>query len=350
MTDQTTPSPRRAAEWLVALLDAPDDPELREAFDHWIAEDLAHQGEWAEAVTTYRLIGRTAPRYTEYWQQPDGTGPATATAPLPTVSLGRPIPVSTPHGTASTAPSRRRPVVVAMAVAIAACLVISMVPTLWVTETADFATGSAQTSSVTLEDGSVVRLSAETAITVDFQSDDRRVRLLRGQAFFDVAPSPARPFTVVSGSVETRVVGTAFDVRLGSSATAVAVRSGTVEVSRPGVRSGDGQSFRERLVAGDWVRMPMEGPVERGHADPSEVGAWLDGLIIAHNRPIGEVLHEIDRYYDGSIWILGAALADRPITGVFKTTDPVSAAAAVARAQGTSFRELPPFGLLLGGP
>lgn len=349
MTDQTTPTPRRAAEWLVAHLDAPDDPDLRVAFDRWIAEAPAHRAEWVAVVETYRLVGRTVPRYAEFWPHPDETGTGTAAMPRSTAPNSRPRRSSGKLETASVVRHSRRPNFLAAAAAVAACLMVAALPSLQTTVEADHATGAAQTSRVTLDDGSVVGLSAESAIVVDFRPDHRRVRLLRGQAFFDVTPDPARPFTVQSGSVEARVVGTAFDVRLGSSTTAVAVRDGMVEVARPGLTSDARPTVRERLVAGDWVRIPPDGSVERGHGDPSEVGAWRDGLIIARNRPVAEVLDDIDRYYDGSIWILGSALADRPITGVFKTADPVSAAAAIARAQGTAFRDLPPFGLLLGG-
>jgi len=83
----------------------------------------------------------------------------------------------------------------------------------------------------TLEDGSVVELNRGAAITVDFTVGERRVQLVRGEAHFKVAKDAARPFLVRAGRVETRAVGTAFDVRFDSSAVEVVVTEGTVAVA-----------------------------------------------------------------------------------------------------------------------
>lgn len=66
---------------------------------------------------------------------------------------------------------------------------------------------------VTLEDGSVVQLNAASAIAVEFTEKRRVIRLLRGEAFFQVAHGADRPFTVMAGTTSVTALGTAFDVR-----------------------------------------------------------------------------------------------------------------------------------------
>lgn len=85
----------------------------------------------------------------------------------------------------------------------------------------------------TLADGSVVELKDGAQIAVSLQPAQRRVALLRGEAHFQVAKDPARPFVVEAQGVEVRAVGTAFAVQLGSAAVDVVVTEGHVAIETP---------------------------------------------------------------------------------------------------------------------
>lgn len=85
----------------------------------------------------------------------------------------------------------------------------------------------------TLADGSIVELNAAAEIAVDFQPDQRKVRLLRGTAHFAVAKNPARPFIVTAGNVSVRAVGTEFSVQFEPAEVQVLVTEGRVAVARP---------------------------------------------------------------------------------------------------------------------
>ncbi|HWK75746.1 MAG TPA: FecR domain-containing protein, partial [Povalibacter sp.] len=93
-----------------------------------------------------------------------------------------------------------------------------------------FATEVAQIKELKLEDGSSISLGAASRIEVDFTSGARRVILLGGQAFFDVAHDPSRPFFVDAGATTVRVVGTQFDVNYATDKVRVSVLKGKVEV------------------------------------------------------------------------------------------------------------------------
>lgn len=83
----------------------------------------------------------------------------------------------------------------------------------------------------TLSDGSTIRLNRGSAVAVEFSADERRVRLEHGEAAFVVANDAARPFVVVVAGVTVRAVGTAFNVRLDSTAVEVLVTAGKVSVA-----------------------------------------------------------------------------------------------------------------------
>ncbi len=84
--------------------------------------------------------------------------------------------------------------------------------------------------SVRLEDGSRVMLDTRSRIRVSFSATARDVELLEGQAHFDVAKNPARPFRVRTAFAEVVAVGTSFDVAAQPARTTVTLIEGRVNV------------------------------------------------------------------------------------------------------------------------
>lgn len=82
-----------------------------------------------------------------------------------------------------------------------------------------------------LPDGTEVQLRGDATLTVDFSGALRRVNLSHGEAYFQVAKDPARPFVVDALGIEVRAVGTAFSVQLGAAQVAVLVTEGRVAVA-----------------------------------------------------------------------------------------------------------------------
>src|SRR5579859_277103 len=66
---------------------------------------------------------------------------------------------------------------------------------------------------VTLIDGSRVRLNTDSKLVVHFRGRERRVELVRGEAFFEAAHDASRPFVVEADGARVRALGTKFDVR-----------------------------------------------------------------------------------------------------------------------------------------
>src|SRR3546814_11809300 len=92
----------------------------------------------------------------------------------------------------------------------AACLCV--VATLQLLGAGHHATATGEILRVPLRDGSAVTLNSNSEIDVDFDEGIRHVRLLRGEALFDVAKDSSRPFVVEADSPRVTAVGTSFTV------------------------------------------------------------------------------------------------------------------------------------------
>lgn len=115
-----------------------------------------------------------------------------------------------------------------------------------------------------LTDGSTVRMGPRTQLSFSFGDDHRSVSLTQGEAYFEVAKDPARPFTVKSDSVDVRAVGTAFSVARLNREAIVTVKNGVVSVSRDHTADVAIMSAGEQAsVTGD------SGPFVRKQIDPA---------------------------------------------------------------------------------
>jgi transmembrane sensor len=314
-------TPATASDWLIALGEQPANDELRDRFEAWLAASPDHQRDWAEVARTAEVLGHAEPAHRHEWGAFVRQRKADRAAASRAASAGR-----------------RRRVVGLAALAAAACIAFVFGGNLMLRIEADHMTATAEQRRVQLADGTVVLLAPESAIDVAYGEAARRVRLLKGRAYFEVA-ADRRPFAVQAREVEARDIGTAFDVGLDARGVDVAVREGIVDVSAARVAA----AVAERLLAGDWVRVTMTGRIERGRLPADQVASWMQGQLVVKNRPVGEVVDALRPYFDGLVVLRGAALADEPLTGVYNLSDPVEALRAVARAQGASMHRISPW-------
>ena len=186
---------------------------------------------------------------------------------------------------------------------------------------ADFQTVTAQTQSLSLDDGSKIIIGAESALTQDFSASRRKLALLRGEAWFEVAPDQTRPFIVTAGGMTIRVTGTAFDVAMTGRAIAVALARGSVEVRRPGKTP-----LQKTLKPGQRLVIDRNSGVVRiTKVKPALMGGWRNGRLIVHGARLADVVDTIDRYYPGTITLISQPLAERRVTGVFDLNNPQKA-------------------------
>ena len=175
---------------------------------------------------------------------------------------------------------------------------------------------------VTLPDGSRMHLNTRSYARVDFGDTHRRVVLLAGEAFFQVAHEPDRPFLVEAGSRVVRAVGTAFSVHMDARELEVLVTEGQVEVREPASTGHDLQAVA--LKAGQRVRVSGNAPQIEvlAEEDIERHLLWRQQLLGFTDTPLREVIAEYNRYADRNIVISDDSLRDMRIGGQFRTDDP----------------------------
>lgn len=284
--DEPTPE-RAAADWFLRLREEPEDECLRSHFDAWIAADPRHRDVWHDMQQTVQLIGQAPPDRRSYI--------------LPRTTL----------------PHHRVTWKIAALSATAACVLLLILPVLTLWLRADHFTLSGQVQTVQLQDGSTIQLGPDSAIAIDELPDTRNIRLLSGQALFEVTHDPARPFRVVAGEVTTTVLGTGFEVRRIGSRTHVAVRHGRVRVDDVGAAP-----ISRELTAGEWVRVERNAPMANGTQAPDAVGLWYTGNVSVRNQSIQNLIDEIRPWYGGKIVLASSELAAQRVTGTYDFHDP----------------------------
>lgn len=184
-----------------------------------------------------------------------------------------------------------------------------------------------------LADGSVMTLNTASRVSVSFSDRERRIHLLEGEALFDVAKDPSRPFIVDAGDARVRAVGTSFTVRrLADAPVQVLVREGVVEVDRDAPAAG---ARPVRLVANTRAVVSASPTVAVSAVAiaPTDIGrelAWREGRIAFEGETLSQAAEQFARYSDTRIVIDDPAIAREEITGLFQANDPVGFAQAVA--------------------
>lgn len=183
---------------------------------------------------------------------------------------------------------------VALAAAAAVALLLNFVTPQ--SQSESIATAIGQRQAHVLADGSRVELNTQTALAIEVNQTERRVRLASGQAFFSVAHDTSRPFIVETPSGSIRVTGTKFDVRAETaSPIEVLVVEGSVEMRAGGVAGGSGTvnlSAGRRYTGGD--KPTVETLSARA---VQEALAWRQGRIVFNNVPLREALARFGRYH-----------------------------------------------------
>ena len=197
-----------------------------------------------------------------------------------------------------------------------------------------YSTGFGEQLSVVLADGSRVTLNTGSRIEVRLRAAQRVVQLLQGEALFEVAHDPKRPFDVHVGETILRDVGTRFDVDQRPQHTVVTVVEGRVAIVATGSHPGGDASLPE-LSASDRAIIDNNGSVKlQQGVTEAEAIAWMRRSLVFHRRPMAEVADEFNRYNRRHIEIRSPALQAQEITGTFRSDDPKSFLAFIASIPG----------------
>jgi len=177
-------------------------------------------------------------------------------------------------------------------------------------------------STVTLPDGSVATLNTDTVLRVAFTSKARGVRLVRGQALFEVAHAKARPFEVYAGDRVITAVGTVFDVRIQGDDVKVALVEGRVRVRpRAEPAAAAAPAAQVLLAPGELLDARPAEPMRVQNVNVDRETSWRSGVLVFDETPLAEAVAELNRYSRDRLVIDDPAIGAFHVTGVFKTGD-----------------------------
>lgn len=313
-----------AAEWFVIMREPAVAEADRTAFAAWLQASPVHVRAYLEVTSLWGDVAQLDPALPVEVDVDEVAGNVLHLPPtLP--ARGSAVPAD---GGMPLRPRRGR-----LLLSAAACLVLlaglaGMLMWWQAQQTPTYITDIGEQRVITLEDGSIVRLNARSEVRVRMLPDQRLIELIDGQALFEVAKDPQRPFLVQSGNVVTRAVGTQFDVYRKPMGTVVTVVEGQVEVrtvAAGGTRDADAGAWPVSVPvkAGEQVIVGRAGAIEQhGDANVNAATRWLQQELVFEGQPLRAVVEEFNRYQRIPIVLDDPVLGELRVNAVFNTTGP----------------------------
>lgn len=287
----------QAADWIARLDRYGEKPEILSALDAWLAEDTRRHGAFIRAEAAFRLLGEELCS-TAFQEHPEYC--ETHTVWTRRSFLG---------GTAGV-----------LAASIAGGLI-------WFDGAERYTTVVGEVRRVPLADGSVAVINTNSTLRADFQPEIRAIEVKNGEAWFQVARNPARPFVVQADRVRVRAVGTAFSVRRYEGSVDVRVTEGVVETWMEGA-----EAAAVRLKSGQQALFVENAEIAVSSSNAAEIDrslAWRSGQIDLAGETVEDAIAEFNRYNGRKIVLADKAIAHEPLFGVFRVDDPVGFTTAI---------------------
>lgn len=188
--------------------------------------------------------------------------------------------------------------------------------------TADLRTGVGERKRIRLADGGALMLDTASAVDIRYDGQQRLLVLRAGALWVETAAdAQQRPFLVETAHGRVRALGTRFTVATQADSSSVAVLEKAVEVTSrhaPAV---------VRLEAGQQMSFNETG-LGTPTASDASVADWIQGSLVAVDRPLGELIDELARYRNG--WLrCDPRIAGLKVSGAFPLDDTDLALAAL---------------------
>lgn len=296
---------QEACEWVVRLNADDVSPTDRAQFEQWLAAHPFNR-------TAYDQLAST-------WQQYAVTG-----------ELARAVSFAQEMQGADAKPARK-PWRIALIAASMAAAVIWAFYFYWIPESARFSTPLGEQASISLSDGSIIKLNSNSEVSVNYSPNMRFIHLDRGEAFFTVAHDTGRPFWVVSDRNWIRAVGTEFNVYKKAQGIQVTVNNGSVKVGAAQhaldtVSDKILPTASAMLSEGEQADlMDMVTTKRRLSNDQlANSGAWRTGKLYFESAKLADVVAELNRYTPQPLVLEDESLRSLVVGGTFRA-DPQGA-------------------------
>lgn len=318
-----------AAEWIVAVEEGSLSARDRRALAAWLSRSPDHVGEFFHAATLLQAVGdlpedRVAALHALLGEK---TGDVVARMDTGLETKAAP---DTPDRRSITGRGRLALIAAALAVVVAGLSVVA--PRLpWPAEAspAVYATVVGEQRAIPLEDGSVIHLNTDSRVEVHMTPEARLITLTAGEAFFDVASAPDRPFRVLAGDREVEAVGTAFNVYRSRDGLQVVVLEGVVAIAPVDARTAtrppaDSREQRILVHAGEQAAFTGSAAPQSVEADLQAATSWRSRELVFHRARLDAILAEYNRYTTRDLVIADDTLGALLLSGTFDVDDPAA--------------------------
>lgn len=315
-----------AAAWFAKREAEGWTPQQQSELAAWLEQSTAHRiaflriceawkrfGE-LDSLTTDRAPGAIPDRGTWVWHSP----------PQETQWIGE-----RPNSHKGLAPDALRTVAVAprawfhrmgrsAAAAMALVVLAAVGLTFWYVshQGTSYRTEVGQTRSVPLEDGSRVTLDTGSRIEAAVRANERRIDLIHGDAYFEVAKDPMRPFVVSVDRARVVAAGTQFYVERDDDGLIVLVTEGKIRLELPTGSPQEVAAGSEARVNATELRIshPTDMEVE-------EMLGWRNGYLLFRDTSLVEAVARFNRYTPKKMLIEDPSIAGIRIGGHFRLDD-----------------------------
>ena len=185
-----------------------------------------------------------------------------------------------------------------------------------------YQTESRQKSTVTLSDGTKVKLNANSKLKYPqtFNNSDVREVFLEGEAFFEVTPNVNLPFVIKSSEVTTTVLGTSFNIRAypKDDEIEISVVTGKIAVSINDDSNSEQPGNRMLLTPNQVANYQPTQGLTKETLDITELVAWKDGILIFNDKTIMETAKILEKWYDVKVIVENKEIGGCLFRGKFK--------------------------------
>lgn len=171
---------------------------------------------------------------------------------------------------------------------------------------------------IRLADGTQLTLAGGADVEVRYTRHYRVVALARGTIFADVAHDERRPFRVDTGGARIVDVGTSFEILSKAESVRVTVASGTVRFG-----TDDWFSKPISLTATQAAVLDQKGLTRTTNVNPARVASWRTEWVEYKGARLREVIADLQSLSPMPIKIADDGLAERPVSGRIRLTDPI---------------------------
>lgn len=212
------------------------------------------------------------------------------------------------------------------------------------------ATQRGEKTTLSLPDGTVVQLNAESSITFPEKFTDTRNVRLTGEAFFHVVRDETKPFIIRSGNLMTTVLGTSFNISAypEDHTISVTVATGKVKIEDAGVQHQKPGS--ELLTLGEQGLFDKRSTrIIKTKVDLEKHLAWKEGTILLEDATLEEAVKILGRWYNAEFVFENPGLKKCTLNGKFKNDQLINILENLRFLMGIEYRVEPGNKIILKG-